>query len=51
MNKDLSKNDASTLETTDDLELEGESLTEICASESTLGGAGQYREAGVGRFL
>ncbi|MCF2133415.1 MULTISPECIES: burhizin family lasso peptide [Mycetohabitans] len=31
--------------------LDDESLMELCASESTLGGSGQYREAGVGRFL
>ncbi|MCF7696025.1 hypothetical protein IHE31_10975 [Mycetohabitans rhizoxinica] len=34
-----------------DLPLDDESLMELCASESTLGGSGQYREAGVGRFL
>ncbi|MCG1038968.1 MULTISPECIES: burhizin family lasso peptide [Burkholderiaceae] len=31
--------------------LDDESLMELCASESTLGGSGQYREAGVGRFF
>ncbi len=51
MNKDLDRSEVSELETTDDLELKGELLTEVCASESTLGGSGQYREAGVGRFL
>jgi hypothetical protein len=34
-----------------DLPLDDESLMELCASESTLGGSGKYREAGVGRFL
>ncbi|MCG1041948.1 hypothetical protein KQH60_04930 [Mycetohabitans sp. B8] len=34
-----------------DFLLDDESLMELCASESTLGGSGQYREAGVGRFL
>ncbi|MCG1038966.1 MULTISPECIES: burhizin family lasso peptide [Burkholderiaceae] len=34
-----------------DFLLDDESLMELCASESTLGGSGKYREAGVGRFL
>lgn len=34
-----------------DLPLDDESLMELCASESTLGGSGNYREAGIGRFL
>ncbi|MEJ2768513.1 burhizin family lasso peptide [Mycetohabitans sp. B46] len=34
-----------------DLLLDDESLMELCASESTLGGSGQYKEAGVGRFF
>ncbi|WP_338862603.1 hypothetical protein IHE31_05055 [Mycetohabitans rhizoxinica] len=33
-----------------DLLLNGESLMELCASEWTLGGAGVYKEAGIGRF-
>lgn len=36
---------------TQDTQLKDETLTEFCASESTMGGSGQYREAGVGRFL
>ncbi|MCG1042045.1 hypothetical protein KQH60_05450 [Mycetohabitans sp. B8] len=27
-----------------------ESLMELCASAETLGGAGNYKEAGIGRF-
>ncbi|MCG1054218.1 hypothetical protein KQH49_04270 [Mycetohabitans sp. B5] len=34
-----------------DFLLDDESLMELCASESTLGGSGKYREAGVGRFM
>ncbi|MCF2133414.1 MULTISPECIES: burhizin family lasso peptide [Mycetohabitans] len=34
-----------------DFLLDDESLMELCASESTLGGSGKYREAGIGRFL
>ncbi|BBE09297.1 Hypothetical protein MCB1EB_1136 [Mycoavidus cysteinexigens] len=34
-----------------DIQLDDEVLTQICASEATMGGSGQYREAGVGRFL
>jgi hypothetical protein len=34
-----------------DFLLDDESLMELCASESTLGGSGQYKEAGIGRFL
>ncbi|MEJ2768514.1 burhizin family lasso peptide [Mycetohabitans sp. B46] len=34
-----------------DLLLDDESLMELCASESTLGGSGKYKEAGIGRFL
>ncbi|WP_338926282.1 hypothetical protein IHE33_01890 [Mycetohabitans endofungorum] len=34
-----------------DFLLDDESLMELCASESTLGGSGRYREAGVGRFM
>ncbi|WP_323071324.1 burhizin family lasso peptide [Mycetohabitans endofungorum] len=33
-----------------DFLLDDESLMELCASESTLGGPGRYREAGIGRF-
>ncbi|WP_338926281.1 hypothetical protein IHE33_01885 [Mycetohabitans endofungorum] len=33
-----------------DFLLDDESLMELCASESTLGGRGTYREAGIGRF-
>jgi hypothetical protein len=44
-NEDLDKSEASHLELTDDLELEGELLTEVCASESTLGlFVARYRE-------
>lgn len=32
-------------------QLQDETLSEFCASEATMGGSGQYREAGVGRFL
>ena len=51
MNENLDPNTLSTPETADTLELDSESLTEVCASESTFGGTGQYREAGIGRFL
>jgi hypothetical protein len=38
-------------EVSDILLLNDESLMELCASEATLGGAGAYKEAGIGRFL
>ncbi len=34
-----------------EVQLEDEALTECCASESTMGGDGRYRERGPGRFL
>ncbi|WP_313790318.1 burhizin family lasso peptide [Mycoavidus cysteinexigens] len=34
-----------------EIQLQDETLSEFCASEATMGGSGQYREAGVGRFL
>ncbi len=33
------------------VEQEIELVTEFSASETTFGGSGQYREAGVGRFF
>ncbi|BBO59654.1 burhizin family lasso peptide [Mycoavidus sp. B2-EB] len=36
---------------TQETQLQDETLSEFCASEATMGGSGQYREAGVGRFL
>ncbi|WP_338925368.1 hypothetical protein IHE33_07355 [Mycetohabitans endofungorum] len=33
-----------------DLPLDDESLMELCASESTLGGSGEYKEGGINRF-
>ncbi len=33
------------------VEQEVEVVTEFSASETTLGGSGQYKEAGIGRFL
>ncbi len=46
----MNNKDLNTTETVDFQE-ENELFTEFCASEITLGGSGQYREAGVGRFL
>ncbi len=46
----MQNKDINTTETVNSQE-ENELLTEFCASEMTLGGSGQYKEAGVGRFL
>ncbi len=46
----MQNKDLNTTETVDSQE-ENALLTEFCASEVTLGGSGQYREAGIGRFM
>lgn len=33
------------------IQLDDEVLTQFSASEATMGGSGQYKEAGIGRFL
>ena len=43
-NKDPERNEVSDLEPTDEIGLEGDLLTEVCASESTLGLGGQLLE-------
>jgi hypothetical protein len=51
MNKDAYMSEAQDLPEANQQEMEDELLTEVVASDSTLGGSGTYREAGIGRFL